>query len=258
MYRSAARRFRTYLLLFYSKARQSLLKNRPFDFLGRGGVNLIDVGSSKGLPPPWVDNPHRINHVLSFDPQDEQAHTKVSIGTALWSEPGIRDFYIYRGRGGSGSSLFQQNFDYVQANFESLHDRGSKSLAETWSERSSLERVEQIECQRLDDVLDKLDQPFPYHFIKIDTQGAEFQILQGAEKFLSVHCIGLHLELFVIPLYKGIKLLPDVVDYLGYFDFELIRKDPAHGSFASQHNCLFLKRDLISCEMDTVVKVYGL
>jgi hypothetical protein len=77
--------------------------------------------------------------------------------------------------------------------------------------------------------------------LKIDAQGAEYPILKGAEKLLSGSCIGLHLELFVIPLYKGIKLLDEVKGYLRGFGFELLKKFPAHGSFDSQHDCLFLK-----------------
>ena len=115
-----------------------------------------------------------------------------------------------------------------------------------------------IACRKLDDVLQELRHPFPYHFLKIDAQGAEYEILRGSENFLKDACLGLHLELFVLPMYKGIKLLPEVVEYLDPLSFELVKKFPAHGSFESQHDCVFLKRGNEGELIDTILAVYNL
>lgn len=82
--------------------------------------------------------------------------------------------------------------------------------------------------------------------------------MRGAEKLLRETCVGLHLELFEIPLYKGIKLLPEVVEYVKGFDFELVKKFPAHGSFDSQHDCVFLKKGQKGRIVDTIQQIYNL
>lgn len=226
---------------------------------GKGRVNLIDVGSAGHLPSPWNENANAIRYLLKFEPRGESSKTPyvATVDAALWEINCERDFYIYRGFEGTGSSLFQQNYEYVTENFEELRRRGSRSLADTWFERSQMVGVERICCRTLDDVLQELDHPFPYHFLKIDAQGAEYEILKGAESFLRRSCLGLHLELFVLPLYRGIKLQPDVVAYLAGLDFDLVKKFPAHGSFDSQNDCVFMKRGQRNEASDAVRKVYG-
>ena len=81
------------------------------------------------------------------------------------------------------------------------------------------------------------------HFMKIDAQGAEMEILKGGIKFLEHHCVGLQLELFQLPLYKGIALKPDVVGFLATFGFALVQEMPPHGTFDSQNDCIFLHKE---------------
>lgn len=92
----------------------------------------------------------------------------------------------------------------------------------------------------------------------IDAQGAEYEILKGSQSFLSESCIGLHLELFTLPLYKGITLLDDVEAYLLNFGFQLVKKYPAHGTFDSQHDCLFLKDRADPDLLATIRNIYGI
>lgn len=234
---------------------------RAINYRGEGVVNLIDIGALGWLPYPWKkrENAVKIRHLLRFEPQERSSRSRnvTTVDAALWETDCQRDFFISAG-GGGGSSLFEQNYMYVRENYQELRLRGHRRLAETWFERSRLERVIKVECRTLDGVLGELDRPFRYHFLKIDAQGAEYEILKGAEKFLRTSCVGLHLELLTLPLLKGAKLLPEVVAYLDSFGFELTKKYPAHGTFDSQHDCLFLKRRLDDRIMDTVRSVYEL
>ena len=100
---------------------------------------------------------------------------------------------------------------------------------------------ENLHCKPLDDVIADLDSDEPFHFIKCDAQGAEYEILLGAKNVLADSCVGLHLELFSLPLYKGIKLAPDVIKLLEAHGFRLEYKFPPHGTFDSQNDCLFIK-----------------
>jgi FkbM family methyltransferase len=243
------------------RARWLALGDRMVNLRGTGVVGLIDVGSIGSLPSPWNQKASRIAHLLKFEPRDRSRSSNPRVrvlDTALWDAECERDFFIYKGYRGTGSSLFEQNLDYVRANFEVLRQRGPRRLAETWFERSQLERVERIRCRRLDDVLAGLDGSVSYHFLKIDAQGAEYPILRGAEAFLRESCLGLHLELFTLPLYRGIRLLPEMVRYLGGLGFERVRQYPAHGSFDSQNDCVFLKPAARGVVADAIREIYAL
>ena len=226
--------------------------------LNEDKINFIDVGSAGDLPFPWDKNRDKIQHILKFEPRDnaEEKPNVITIDTALWGTSGERNFYIYKGLKGTGSSLFHQNYEWVDQNFDKIKNQGNMWLAETWHDRSQLVRTETVFCNTLDNILDK--QTFPYHFLKIDAQGAEYHILKGAEKFLSTSCIGLYLELFTMPLYKNIKLLPEVEEYLKEFGFELVKKFPPHGSFNSQHDCLFLKNGVDNSRRWLIEEIYSM
>lgn len=206
-------------------------------------INFIDVGSVGELPMPWRNHSDKLNYILKFEPQEDSKNENkiISLDKALWSKAEQRKFYIYKGFDHSGSSLFEQNYSYVEENFDDLKKRGIKELAETWFDRSKLVKTEVIQCDTLDHILSEIK--VKYDFIKIDAQGAEYEIIKGAESFLKSTCLGLHLELFNIPLYQDIKLLEEVKMHLDLIGFELVFTMPAHGSFNSQHDCIFLKRN---------------
>jgi len=220
-------------------------------------INFIDIGSAGGLPAPWPEHEDLIRCQLRFEPRETPLRDThiIRLDTALWSTAGERDFHTFSG-GGMASSMFEQNYDYVREHFESLSQRGDPDLAQSWFDRSAQAGTQRVHCQTLDAVL--AQQPLHYEFLKIDAQGAEYEILNGAQAFLRNDCLGLHLELFVIPLYKDIRLLPEVQALLADKGFELVKKFPAHGSFASQHDCLFLKRGADNRVTRALRSVYGL
>jgi len=226
------------------KLAEALIKGYGrINYKGKGKINVIDVGSIGSLPAPWYQHSRKIKNLLKFEPQDKSSAHKnvITIDKALWSEKGTRPFYIYKGFNSTGSSLFEQNFDYVNENFEELRKIGSKHLVETWHDRSTLIRTVNIECITLDNVLNEMSPKITFDFLKVDAQGAEYEILMGAKDFLKNECIGLHLELFNKPLYKGMKLFEDVASYLEDFEFILYKKIGPNGSFDSQYDCIFIR-----------------
>lgn len=209
-----------------------------------GFIKFIDIGSVGGLPEPWDKFASDISYLLNFEPNDAPKKTKNSMtyNTAVWSEEAVLPFYIYKGFSNTGSSLFEQNFEYVEQNWDALSKQGPAHLANSWVERSQLVKEVTLKCRALDDIFSEEFPENDFHFVKIDTQGAEFEILQGADKFLSTSCVGLHMELFRIPLYKNIKLMEEVQALLEGYGFELLMKYPAHGTFKSQNDCVFIHK----------------
>lgn len=229
------------------------------NYRGHGSINLIDVGSVGGLPRPWRENANLVRFLLNFEPNDSpcSGDSFMTYNTALWDEETIRPFYVYKGANSTGSSLFQQNVDFVRSNYETLKTRGPKKLSDTWFDRSELVKVMEMKCRTLDSVLADHFPSTPFHFLKTDAQGAEYQILNGSKNLLSGSCLGLYLELFTIPLYEGIFLMDEVSNFVGQYGFKLVRKLPAHGSFDSQHDCLFLKES-DSPLTSTIKRIYRL
>ena len=62
-------------------------------------------------------------------------------------------------------------------------------------------------------------------FIKIDVQGFELNVLEGAKKLLQ-NTQGLHLELSLVNLYEGQMFMDDMVRYVGKLGFELHALSP--------------------------------
>jgi hypothetical protein len=119
----------------------------------------------------------------------------------------------------------------VEENYEFLKKKGPQKLAVSWFKRSEVVCTQDIYCRALDNIIAEEFVDRPFHFMKIDAQGAEMNILKGSKSLLTTSCIGLHLELFNFPLYSGISLKDEVIEYLSDFGFKLIKEYPPHGTF---------------------------
>lgn len=245
--------------IYKKKILSKIYKKYVLNFKNKGIINFIDVGSVGDLPEPWFSNANKIKYLLNFEPNGSIKKTTNSMtyNTAVWESEKIMPFYIYKGFRGTGSSLFKQNFKYVKANFNTLKNKGSKKLALTWFKRLKLVKTTTLKCRKIDKILDEEFSDVNFHFMKVDAQGAEFNILKGSEKFLK-NCCGLHLELFTIPLYEGIVLLEEVNQYLESHGFYLAKKFSPHGTFKSQNDCLFLKKDCSPNILSVLKDVYDL
>jgi len=230
------------------------------NFQGGGCINYIDIGSLRGLTEPWRSNANQIRFLLNFDPNEKPRRTKNSFtyNTAVWDADETRPFYITKGRGGSGSSLLKPNYQYVRTNFESLKKQGPKDLADSWFERSEIVKTIDIHCLPLDQILEDEFPNTDFHFLKVDAQGAESNIIKGAHSFLSEACLGIHIELYKIPLYESAVLFGDVVAYLEDRGFTLVKMFPPSGTFHSQRDCLFLKESESGDLLSVIRKVYNL
>ncbi len=233
--------------------------NFKLNHKGKGVINFIDVGSIGDLPEPWYCNANKVKFLVNFEPNDsiKEGPNYITFNTAVWEREEKKLFYICKGFKGTGSSLFKQNYDYVRNNFEELKKRGSPRLANTWFERSKVLRTLELDCKTIDSVVTRKYPNTKFDFIKIDAQGAELNILKGSEKLLK-QCTGLHLELFTIPLYEEIALMDEVTNYLSNFGFKLVKKFPAHGTFNSQHDCLFMKTTDDKIISPIIREVYGI
>ena len=177
-------------------------------------INYLDVGARGDVSEPWsLFSPESIK-VIGFEPDPEEC-ARLSAAypkrkyypNALWGGKGLRPFYLCEWE--STSSMYQPSVIYNKQ-YRRVH----------WSGRIPAKTL-QVECVRLDSILELNDKP---DFIKIDTQGSELQILQGAEQLLRQASPIVLAETWCTEVYSGMPLTHDVMAFmyqLGYQVFDL-------------------------------------
>ena len=84
---------------------------------------------------------------------------------------------------------------------------------------------EKIEIHKLDSIFNDLFNDNDNLFLKIDAQGYEYLILEGAKESLPA-IKGIQLEMSLEELYKGEKLMCEMISYLGNKGFKLMSIEP--------------------------------
>ncbi len=92
--------------------------------------------------------------------------------------------------------------------------------------------VEDVAVRPLDDVLPAYHRSAARVFLKIDAQGYERHVLEGAEASLP-GITGLQLEMSLVPLYEGETLFRPMIDLLAAWGFALMSVEPGFSDPAS-------------------------
>lgn len=180
--------------------------------------SLFDIGANTGQFGSELRANSYQGKIISFEPLLE-AHKKLT-------EAASKDnnwFVHKRGAIGSESGEIEINVAGNLASSSILEMNDLHVQAAPYTNKIGTEKVP---IWRLDDVAsDYLDEDSKY-FIKIDTQGYEYQVMQGAEKML-FQCKVLQTELSLVELYSGQVLFEDMLKYIKGLGFELWGLEPA-------------------------------
>jgi len=177
------------------------------------GIDLIlDVGANTGGFGSYMREIGFQGEILSFEPL-EQAHTEltrvalsderwhVAPRMALGSEDGTIEINV------AGNS--------VSSSILPMHDAHAKAAPSSRYIGKQL-----VPLKRLDSISHPALMTNRKILLKIDTQGFEMSVLQGAAGLLPyVH--GIQLELSLIPLYQGQPLYREIIEWLADQGFEL-------------------------------------
>jgi len=218
-------------------------------------INYIDVGCVNPFVRHWKKNKQYLKCVLGCEPRDDKKEGSffdnfseeiqvLNYNCAIYDKEGKFKFYICHK--GQCSSLFEPDLHKY------IYRSGKRSTNEEKNKRMKIVDITKVECLRLDSILDKLD--ISFDFIKIDTQGADFQVLKSMGSYLD-DIVGIHTELNFQPFYKGITLFEEVNKFLKkegfYLAKTLDRKNPYWNNF------LYLRRDTIKKkQLKLIKKVY--
>lgn len=178
--------------------------------------NYIDVGARGDISSPWSELEEK-SIIVGFEPDSKESQRLNSkfknrkyFDIALWSEQTNKDVYINEWE--STSSMYKPNSRFIE-DFEEQHWKGRKPKF-----------TANVQCDTLDSILQENN--IVPDFIKIDTQGAELEILKGAESLLINYSPMVTCELWCAEVYKNAPLMHEVIEYmtsLGYqiFDMEI-------------------------------------
>jgi len=101
---------------------------------------------------------------------------------------------------------------------------------------------EEIVIRKLDTIFADFYTPSSNVYLKIDAQGFEKNIIDGAENVLD-RISGIQMELSLVPLYEGETLLGDMINYMQARNYILMSVEPTYGNSDTgqllQVDCLF-------------------
>lgn len=216
-------------------------------------IVLVDVGARGGLPVHWQKLSDRLD-VIGFEPDVDEWRRLVTeepekrfFNTAMSREPGTLPLYCTRYPG--LTSVFPPN--------RALLDQFPNS--ELWD----VVDQRQVPADTLDNVIAANALP-PIDVLKIDTQGSELHILEGAINTLeSVLCVEVEVE--YLSMYVGQPLHSDVDRFLRPFGFVLAWvKTHEWIRTHDQERCVvwadfvYLKHGQTSEKAQAIAKVFGL
>lgn len=109
---------------------------------------------------------------------------------------------------------------------------------------------EEVRVARLDSVIDDYCLPDDRCFLKLDVQGFERDVLEGAEDSLK-RCVGLQAEMAVTPLYEGETLFSEMVEYLDSLGYCLMSID---GVFEDEQTGQYAQLEGVFYRLDEVAR----
>jgi FkbM family methyltransferase len=184
--------------------------------LGPNSVAIADVGARWGAAAAWF-RLKPLARVFGFEPDPEECARLNQL-----AEPGQEQFapFALGGRDGKGTLYLTR-----EPACSSLYPPSPEMIERYPSLRASMSPVGTLSVPLVtmanwarNASVDRLD------FIKLDTQGAELEILRGAGALLD-GCLGIEAEIMFHPLYVGQPLFADVDAFLRSRGFSLWRLD---------------------------------
>ena len=166
---------------------------------------ILDIGANRGQFASGIRSVGYTNKIISFEPLPDayQLITKAASSDKLWS-------VHQRGAIGDYDGQVEINVSGNSVSSSVLPMMESHSSA---AQTSAYIGLENVPIYRLDTVAKKYLSPENNVFIKIDTQGFEWQVLDGATETLK-NAQGVLCEMSLVSLYEGQRLWMDMLKRL--------------------------------------------
>jgi len=214
--------------------------------LDKAGImpTVVDVGARNGflqLPSSYTKRAE----LVGFEPNPEE-YRKLVAGTtdaaaagvplssfaketyfdcALWERDEERPFYVTVGPG--ASTLMGEAVPEVASRIFQCYPPGSAKAGKSFlDQHAGIREVIPMKCRRLDSLLTD-DRTVDY--LKIDVEGAELQVMRGAEALFAKHrVLFVYTEFVLLPYYAEHPLLGDQQSFLRDHGLRLIEIEMGH------------------------------
>jgi len=185
---------------------------------------VLDVGANIGQTGTELRSLGYRGHIASFEPQSKECEILRSIAAkdhswsvfqfGLGSESGLKTLNI-SGKGPSSS--------FLDLSDEALSSNPDLKYVDT----------EQVRTHRLDDVFEQVTKGHKRVYLKIDTQGFESEVLEGASGVID-RVLGVQLEISLIPQYDGEVVAEEMISRVRSLGFTPFWFLPGHRNFLTQ------------------------
>lgn len=197
---------------------------------------VLDVGANLGQFGQELRDSGYRGRIVSFEPiasvfaglkaRTDRDRNWEAHQLALGASPGHATIKV------SGATVFSSLLDQT-------------ALAQRFDQAAVVERHEIVEVARLDDLVARFRSRNV--FLKIDTQGFERQVLDGAPDCLR-WIAGVQLELPAVPLYQGVWSLGAAMNHMEELGFVVAQMRPVNHFphdpvSAAELDCVFRRRD---------------
>lgn len=203
---------RTALRSWFIKKRNLKLNKQLEVILCGSGISLVDIGAAGGLQDRWKPFSGFVDLVaVEPDPRAKESIEKLE-STSLRS--------LHRVNSPLASTHRELNFYLCKHPRQSsvLKPNGKHFAKYNDGHKWNVEKVENMSAITLDSALASKIQP---DFLKLDTQGSELDILQGATATLR-SCLGIEVEVEFREMYQSQPLFGDVSKFLIDNEFDFI------------------------------------
>jgi FkbM family methyltransferase len=197
---------------------------RRIHLFERYGIGLVlDVGANVGQYALSLRRDGYAGRILSFEP--------LSAACATLQRAAGRDhaWQVLRCALGDrdGTAILNVAGNSVSSSVLAMLPAHLRSAPE-----SAYVGTEEVPLRRLDSVLEEHGRPGERAFLKVDAQGSERAVMEGAAGCLDA-ILGVQLEMPLTPLYQGEASMPELVEYLAERGFFLMSLEPAWSDPAS-------------------------
>ena len=177
---------------------------------------VLDVGANVGQFAVELRRAGYRGRIVSFEPLSS-AFRQLAVRAAGDSAWTVHDFALSDADAVASLNVAGNSMSSSLLGMLETHARSAPESAYVATER--------VSTRRLDGIFNSLADTGPGVYLKIDTQGAELKVLDGAGEALQ-KIDTLELELSLVPLYEGGPLLPDMMALLAARGYELVGLEP--------------------------------